>query len=100
MSCSSKKRVREQKCSRIVGLSFVVLLLWLLTGSGYAQVDPGIRSGPSGAGQAFASGLTAGDLAFFNNVAVPQFTQVEDVSDGLGPRFNLDSCAGCHVHPA
>src|SRR5262249_890508 len=25
---------------------------------------------------------------------------VEDVAEGLGPRFNLDSCAGCHSQPA
>jgi CxxC motif-containing protein (DUF1111 family) len=77
-----------------------VVLLSLLTASSYAQVDPGIRGGVPGAGQPFASGLTAGDLAFFNNAGVPQFTQVEAVADGLGPRFNLDSCAGCHVFPA
>ena len=32
--------------------------------------------------------------------AKSQFTQVEAVTDGLGPRFNLDSCAGCHIFPA
>ncbi len=24
----------------------------------------------------------------------------EDVADGIGPRVNLDSCVGCHFHPA
>jgi CxxC motif-containing protein (DUF1111 family) len=62
--------------------------------------DPGIRGGSAGAGQPFASGLTRGDLKFFNDGGVDQFTQVEQVADGLGPRFNLDSCAGCHVFPA
>jgi CxxC motif-containing protein (DUF1111 family) len=28
------------------------------------------------------------------------FTEVENVADGLGPRFNLDSCAGCHAQPS
>jgi CxxC motif-containing protein (DUF1111 family) len=28
------------------------------------------------------------------------FTEVEDVANGLGPRFNLDSCAGCHAQPS
>jgi CxxC motif-containing protein (DUF1111 family) len=64
-----------------------------------AQVDPGIRGGAPGAG-APIGGLTAGELDFFTNHGVPQFTQVEAVADGLGPRFNLDSCSGCHVHPA
>ena len=72
----------------------------LLIGASYAQVDPGIRSGPPGAGQAFAAGLSAGQAAFFNSYGVPTFAEVETVAQGLGPRFNLDSCAGCHSFPA
>ena len=64
-----------------------------------AQTDPGPRGGSPGAGGTIA-GLTAGETDFFNNHGLPQFTQVEQVADGLGPRFNLDSCSGCHVHPA
>jgi CxxC motif-containing protein (DUF1111 family) len=37
--------------------------------------------------QAFMSGFNA-------------FNEVETVASGLGPRFNLESCAGCHAHPA
>jgi CxxC motif-containing protein (DUF1111 family) len=61
--------------------------------------DPGIRGGAPGAGQPIA-GLTAGELDYFTNHGAPEFNNVETVSDGLGPRFNLDSCGGCHVHPA
>jgi hypothetical protein len=43
--------------------------------------------------------LTIGDLAFFNITASPTFSEVEAVANGLGPRFNLDSCAGCHAYP-
>jgi len=28
------------------------------------------------------------------------FNEVEVIEDGLGPRFNLDSCGGCHIHPS
>jgi CxxC motif-containing protein (DUF1111 family) len=28
------------------------------------------------------------------------FNEVEVAEDGLGPRFNLDSCGGCHLHPS
>jgi CxxC motif-containing protein (DUF1111 family) len=28
------------------------------------------------------------------------FGETEQVADGLGPRFNLDSCGGCHAQPA
>jgi CxxC motif-containing protein (DUF1111 family) len=27
------------------------------------------------------------------------FKEIENVGDGLGPRFNLDSCVGCHAFP-
>jgi CxxC motif-containing protein (DUF1111 family) len=29
-----------------------------------------------------------------------EFSAAETVSEGLGPRMNLDSCAGCHLQPA
>jgi CxxC motif-containing protein (DUF1111 family) len=64
-----------------------------------AQVDPGIRGGLAGVGKPIP-GLTAGELYFFTMNGTPQFTQVEMVADGLGPRFNLDSCSGCHISPA
>src|SRR5260370_36603509 len=63
-----------------------------------AQSDPGPRGGAAGAGKAIA-GLTAGETDFFNNHGIPQFSQVEAVADGLGPRFNLDSCGGCGSPP-
>ena len=65
-----------------------------------APVDPGVRGGAPGAGKPFATGLTPGDLAFFNNIGTPTFAEVEAVQDGLGPRFNFNSCGGCHVFPA
>jgi CxxC motif-containing protein (DUF1111 family) len=64
-----------------------------------AQTDPGPRGGAAGVGGAIA-GLSAGELSFFNTTATPTFAEVEAVADGLGPRFNLDSCGGCHAHPA
>jgi CxxC motif-containing protein (DUF1111 family) len=64
-----------------------------------SQTDPGLRGGAAGAGNAIG-GLTAGEQDFFTNAAAPQFAEVEGVSQGLGPRFNLDSCAGCHLQPA
>jgi CxxC motif-containing protein (DUF1111 family) len=29
-----------------------------------------------------------------------EFEDIEGVTNGLGPRFNLDSCVGCHAQPA
>jgi CxxC motif-containing protein (DUF1111 family) len=36
--------------------------------------------------------------AFTAGLAV--FQEIDGVADGLGPRFNLDSCGGCHAFPA
>jgi CxxC motif-containing protein (DUF1111 family) len=68
--------------------------------------DPGVRGGPPGAGGP-CDGLTAAELEFFADGQV-RFREVDSVSGtepgaagrGLGPRFNLNSCAGCHAQPA
>ncbi|HEU4686557.1 MAG TPA: hypothetical protein VFS39_18765, partial [Nitrospira sp.] len=66
--------------------------------------DPGVRTGPSGAGGP-VSGLSAQEQRVFAN-ARTVFQEVQSVQGsvpgteaGLGPRFNLDSCAGCHAFP-
>jgi CxxC motif-containing protein (DUF1111 family) len=60
--------------------------------------DPGVRGGPDGAGGMLA-GLTGSQPAFFA-AGQTEFEEPDGVGDGLGPRFNLDSCAGCHTQPA
>src|SRR6266404_7898451 len=68
------------------------------TGGGSKVVDPGPRAGPAGAGGPLP-GLSADEKALFDAAKVI-FMEVDDVAGGLGPRFNLDSCAGCHAAPA
>ena len=67
--------------------------------------DPGVRPGPAGAG-GMLSGLTALEQELFTS-SLEAFEEVQSVQGtipntdaGLGPRFNLDSCAGCHMQPA
>ena len=67
--------------------------------------DPGIRVGSPGAVSPLP-GLTKAEQAFFA-AGLSQFRQVQSVRGtipatgiGLGPRFNLDSCAGCHAWPS
>src|SRR5205823_8664729 len=60
--------------------------------------DPGVRAGGPGAGGPLA-GLSDRQLDFFTT-GLEDFSEVEGVADGLGPRMNLDSCAGCHAQPA
>jgi len=66
--------------------------------------DPGVRTGPAGAG-GMLSGLTDLEQQLFG-VGQDQFKEVQSVQGtipdtelGLGPRFNMDNCAGCHAQP-
>src|SRR5205807_4420011 len=82
---------------------FTCLSALLLVGA-VAQVnDPGVRNTGVNAGQPFASiSANANDLAFFN-AGLGQFNEHQTVTGdnpGLGPRFNLDGCGGCHSQPA
>jgi CxxC motif-containing protein (DUF1111 family) len=70
----------------------------------FSARDPGVRTGPAGAG-GMLSGLTGLEPTLFG-VGRAQFQEVDSVQGsipgtdtGLGPRFNLDSCAGCHAQP-
>jgi CxxC motif-containing protein (DUF1111 family) len=60
--------------------------------------DPGVRGGPAGAG-GMLPGLTTAQQAAFN-AGADDFQEADTIGTGLGPRFNLDSCAGCHSQPA
>ena len=63
----------------------------------YGQVDPGPRRGPTTAGKSVA-GATVGEMLIFEE-GKDAFNEVDNVVNGLGPRFNLDGCAGCHAQP-
>jgi CxxC motif-containing protein (DUF1111 family) len=60
--------------------------------------DPGVRGGSPAAGGMIA-GLTEMQKAVFE-AGLEDFTEEDGILSGLGPRFNLDSCAGCHTQPA
>src|SRR4029450_2900615 len=73
----------------------------LVSGSALTQSgprDPGVRGQEPGAGNPLP-GLTAAQNAFFD-AGKDDFAEAEGVGDGLGPRFNLDACGGCHAQPA
>ena len=66
---------------------------------GQVVVDPGVRGGTPGAGGPLP-GLSDEQMQFFAATAAA-FDQVQAVvPDGLGPRFNLDGCGGCHAYPS
>src|SRR5271169_1729178 len=74
------------------------LLLAMLSAASFAATDPGVRGGLAGAGKPLP-GLTPDETSFFN-AGLARFIQVDAVQNGLGPRFNMDSCSGCHAQPA
>jgi CxxC motif-containing protein (DUF1111 family) len=85
----------------VVAWGFLALSTSLL-----AQIvaDPGPRTGAAGAGGPIA-GLTVKEGKFFD-AGLEEFEEIQSVTEtadtegGLGPRFNLNSCAGCHSQPA
>ncbi|HTD75530.1 MAG TPA: di-heme oxidoredictase family protein [Steroidobacteraceae bacterium] len=102
--------------SKLLALALVLLCPAALVFPGIAlsQSDPGVRPGPingqNGATQgsplplpSVNSNNPAGILDFFDN-GLGRFQEEESVSSGddkgLGPRFNFNSCSGCHAQPA
>src|SRR5258707_5065056 len=71
-----------------------------------AAHDPGVRVGAVNAGRALNSVLATPDPGpneYFND-GLDRFKEVDEGTgrehDGLGPRFNSDSCVSCHSQPA
>lgn len=61
--------------------------------------DPGPRPADGSAGD-HLDGLSPEQIKLFET-GRDKFSKADTVSqDGLGPRFNLDSCLGCHFQPA
>lgn len=92
--------------------SLLVLALWAfpaLAQTSWASKeprDPGVDKGPARSGTLIA-GVNPRQRRLFN-VSLRQFNLIHSVkgtirheeADGLGPTLNLNSCGGCHVHPA
>ena len=88
--------------SKLKVLMATVAVVLLIAAGAPAQFflarDPGVRGGPAGAGK-MLDGLTPSQATFFA-AAQEEFEESDTLDEGLGPRFNLDGCAGCHSQPA
>src|SRR5207249_7234232 len=87
--------------TRLNALVVIVVSVLLVAVGASAQFfarDPGVRPGPAGAGR-MLDGLTGlqPDLVA---AGLEEFQEADPLEEGLGPRFNLDSCVGCHTQPA
>jgi len=87
-------RTQTLMAALVCGLALQVGVLQ----SDFQATDPGVRPGPPGAG-GMIDGLTDSEKALFT-AGLEDFNESDTVASGLGPRFNLDSCAGCHAAPA
>jgi CxxC motif-containing protein (DUF1111 family) len=95
------------KTSKITTLLTSALLFFAMTA--FAQTDPGVQAASRGTGAALAAvtsndnGNNPGLNSFFLD-GQKRFADVEVVSggaaNGLGPRFNSNSCISCHAQPA
>src|SRR5436189_288821 len=87
--------------TRLNALVVIVVSVLLVAVGASAQFfarDPGVRPGPAGAGR-MLDGLTGLQPALFT-AGLEEFQESDPLEEGLGPRFNLDSCVGCHSQPA
>ena len=85
--------------------AFAFVFVTVLTAANNNPTDPGPRVGNAGAGGAMAN-LTVKEAKFFD-AGLDEFEEVQsvtgsvaDTEEGLGPRFNSNSCVSCHAHPA
>src|SRR5881409_4295922 len=88
-------------------LAFLLFGLAIRLDADFFATDPGVRGDPPGAGD-HIDGISENEREFFE-AGLEAFKEVqsvqggtiegEDTEPGLGPRFNLDSCAGCHAQP-
>ncbi len=87
--------------TRLNALVVIVVSVLLVAVGASAQFfarDPGVRPGPAGAGR-MLDGLTGLQPDLFT-AGLEEFQEADPLEEGLGPRFNLDSCVGCHSQPA
>lgn len=93
-------------CCNRIGLSIASLLVLSGTGAVVAQnpaKDPGVRAGSVDSGAELASVIGSPADEYFTD-GKSRFQEVESVQggnhNGLGPRFNSNSCSSCHAQPA
>jgi CxxC motif-containing protein (DUF1111 family) len=83
--------------SLLIGTSATVVIAQL------AVRDPGVRGGTKDAGPRLASVAADASQSHYFDDGLSRFTEIDDVSgaahNGLGPRFNSNSCSSCHAQP-
>jgi CxxC motif-containing protein (DUF1111 family) len=97
-------RAQSVVCQIVAGIFAASLTSCTNTPSqaGTTPVDPGVRGGAPGVGAALKA-LSADETAFFQD-GRNRFVEIESVTggqnNGLGARFNSNSCQSCHAQPS
>lgn len=78
---------------------FLIIATPVLLDAGNSVIDPGANPNATPRAGGPLPGLSKGELRLFE-AGKEAFMETESVSDGLGPRFNSNSCVSCHVQPA
>jgi CxxC motif-containing protein (DUF1111 family) len=98
-------RIRNFLGKKKVGLSIGALLILSSASVMFAQFvvkDPGVRAGSIDSGSALSSVAGTEAASYFMD-GQSRFQEVESVTggthNGLGPRFNSNSCSSCHAQP-
>ncbi len=108
---SKFKHWRVGLCLLFFGF-LLIIAAPVLQGAGSTVLDPGVDPKAALRAGGPLPGLSAGELTLFN-AGLKAFTQIQSVKgefvsptfgaetgEGLGPRFNSNSCASCHIQPA
>jgi CxxC motif-containing protein (DUF1111 family) len=70
----------------------------------FVASDPGVRGGSVDSGRPLSSVFQTPGVPEFFQDGRARFEEIESVqngaNNGLGPRFNMNQCAGCHSQPA
>jgi CxxC motif-containing protein (DUF1111 family) len=87
-------------------ISVSIIVAALLVAGAFAQTDPGVQAASRGTGATLIVAADSPNFGTFFTDGQKRFQDVESVSNsptgnnGLGPRFNSNSCVSCHSQPA
>jgi CxxC motif-containing protein (DUF1111 family) len=99
---TSWKFARRNRASLFIGLLLALSSASVMVAQLVVK-DPGVRNGTVDSGGALASVASTSASDYFVD-GQGRFQEVESVTggahNGLGPRFNSNSCSSCHAQPA
>ena len=86
------------KTAKLASVLSIAVGMLLLAGTAFAQHDPGVRGGPSGAGGPLA-GLSSDEVNFFN-AAKDRFQEIDSVSGNVAGEAGVGLGPGIAALPA